>query len=429
MAGDPKFPIAMPSQISTEQQDSERYKYLNSTTVLADARRVRETLGIERRYEEDEWSIKWKKQYDGWWVKLDKSNLDPSVGLLGDVFPQSDVGNGSRVFLHLVGGTTLWCSDGMFEFYHEKLKGTDFAYLAAGFSGYDDAARLIGLEGYEAPHPIDVRSITLVDPFTAKRMEKDKIRHTINLTPDQQEKAKKIVISDAGALEYLRQQPTGSKNIVITSFDLTVVSNEDYHRAIALEAFRVVPEDGIFMVAVSDVMEIDAKGIFPFFKEYGMVNCFSKSPLPNDVVEMSKAGSSSQAMQTTSVEYSNIELEKGLALVHDEYLRYVEAERVADAAGSDVMEWAINESIRTSFFSRHIENLVSNQKRDSDELEQIYLLMSQLKLKHYDEDTENYEQRAEVMSYRLKERELRANILSSDKEIRWCRQSIRNYHD
>ena len=116
---------------------------------------------------------------------------------------------------------------------------------------------------------LGISKFVMVDPFHRDK-EYETLRKEKEFNPDL-----KLELSSLDGLTFLNNQDDGSGNMMTNNMDYTIISSEKYLKRLAEEAFRVVPEEGIYISCNSDTEDY-ASRLFPQVKEFGIVKVFEK---------------------------------------------------------------------------------------------------------------------------------------------------------
>ncbi len=160
------------------------------------------------------------------------------------------------------------------------LKNKTLFDVGCGKVGNRTAAYLTGKKRFWDPnlrefkdgHQFDlkIKNIISVDPFvdlnakTKSEIDKGRIK----------EKASQFIKNDG--LSFLISQEAGSGNNLTININYALIPDEEYLKRLAQEIFRVTPNDGIFISGGSDLIEREAKTLFPFYRSLGTLVVFAK---------------------------------------------------------------------------------------------------------------------------------------------------------
>lgn len=126
----------------------------------------------------------------------------------------------------------------------------------------------------------------LVDPFMQKAEMDERIRNYWKLEklPDQLKTKiiEKVDFQQKDGLSFLLSLKDEYANIMVNSINYSLIKNDDYLKRIAQEFYRVNLKNGVCIVCDSSEIEHEAKILFPYFQEFGVVTVFSKSPIPTN---------------------------------------------------------------------------------------------------------------------------------------------------
>lgn len=230
---------------------------------------------------------KWKSIYDQRKALVGANHIPPITGMNTQDSSFTETGM-SEYVIDTILQQGISDSKELSQFLIQKLAGSVLTDVACGTHGIEGALRLTGHTLNTFQHEvatskdIGTKQINLVDAFV--RVEDLKRKYLTDPSFSLEEKQdieKRIQSIQRDALEYLIDAPTESQNIFISSVDKYVIKNDAYHKRVAQEVFRVVPENGIFFCTISDEIEREAKQLFPYSLELPMnMFIFSKSPLP-----------------------------------------------------------------------------------------------------------------------------------------------------
>lgn len=145
----------------------------------------------------------------------------------------------------------------------KRMKGQPIYDIGCGKEG---AYHIAGLRDL-----FNAGEVALVDPFINEKEISSELA---------ERKIENVRLEVQDGLTFLNSQGIESGNSIINSLDSQVVPVPDYLKRIAQEAFRAAPQGGLLIVSGSEHIRDEAQLLFPYHHDLGIVQIFSKSPLP-----------------------------------------------------------------------------------------------------------------------------------------------------
>lgn len=145
------------------------------------------------------------------------------------------------------------------SFYSKYFKDKTLIDIGCGKEGNFHASWLIGFK-------VGIKDVVLVDPYI-----------DIDLK-ERPEIADKVSFEKKDGLSFLLERKTSSGNVITSSIDFALIQNDEYHKRLAQEIYRVTPENGFFISANSPEIEAEARQLFAYVKgdKMGIMIFFKK---------------------------------------------------------------------------------------------------------------------------------------------------------
>lgn len=88
-------------------------------------------------------------------------------------------------------------------------------------------------------------------------------------------------------LSALLKEPDSSANVLVSTFDFFLLDDIDYHKRLAQEAFRVIPDDGLLVLNNAPGMCEEARKLFKYELKSNAIfmSCFSNTPFPEEFID------------------------------------------------------------------------------------------------------------------------------------------------
>lgn len=177
----------------------------------------------------------------------------------------------------------------------EHFEGKRLIELGSGMGGLWRGIKFMSPEEDTFAHDFGISEFVAVDLFVDPNEVWKEAQDSLRFyAPDEERREsirKKLTFEQRDMFGYLLEQPDNSANVMMSSVDYALIPSREYHQRVAQEIFRVVPEDGVFVMNNCPDIEDEMKKLFPFcfsLEEVASTRFYSKREICPQVVADTK---------------------------------------------------------------------------------------------------------------------------------------------